>query len=235
MGEGTLPYSSAMRISILPSLLAADFGALGAEAERAEAAGSDELHLDIMDGHFVPNISMGPDVVAMARERVAIPLSVHLMLSRPDQYIKRFADAGATTILIHIEADCNVPEALERIHELGVRPGITLSPETPASMIFGVLDCVDEVLCMTVRPGYGGQAFMPEMLPKIRAVRDQARQSGKTDLDIMVDGGINTETGAQCAEAGANKFVAGTTLFRAPDMAAEVARLRAVAQAAFRP
>jgi len=224
-----------MSIQVLPSLLAADFGHLEREARRAEAAGGDALHLDIMDGVFVPNISMGPDVVAMARRAVTIPLSVHLMIVRPDRYVAAFADAGADALLIHIEAECDVAETLDRIRERGLRPGITLNPETPAETIFPVLDKVDEVLCMTVRPGYGGQAFMPEVLPKLKAVRSEAARRGKALLNILVDGGINAETAALCAAQGANSFVAGTWLYAAPDMSLRVAELRRRAAAAFAP
>lgn len=215
-----------MNVQILPSLLAADVGRLEDEARRADASGADALHLDIMDGNFVPNISMGPTVVEMAKRIVRMPLSVHLMLLHPDQYVSRFVEAGADTILIHIEADCNVPETLEQIRESGVKVGITLNPETSEDLILPVLDQVDEVLCMTVHPGYGGQAFMPEVLPKIRRVREYVRANRTNPLSIMVDGGIGVETAAQCAAQGANSFVAGTTLFRADDMAAEVARIR---------
>jgi len=184
------------------------------------------LHLDIMDGHLVPNLSFGPAVVEMAKKAVSIPLSVHLMLTRPDQYVVRFIDAGADFLLIHVEAECNVPETLDRIRELGVRPGITLNPETPAQMVFPVLDKVDEVLCMTVHPGYGGQAFIADVLPKVRTIRDYATGKGMEDLTIMVDGGIDPDTAAICASHGANAFVAGTSLYRAADMAAEIALLR---------
>jgi len=217
-----------MQVKILPSLLAADFGNLETGARKAEDSGADSLHLDIMDGHFVPNISMGPDVVEMARRTVNIPLSVHLMLSNPDQHLTRFIEAGADTLLIHIEASCNVPEALVRIRELGARPGITLNPQTPAEMIFPVLDKIDEILCMTVHPGYGGQDFIPEVLPKIRALRERANTLGE-DVDIMVDGGIDAETGAQCASHGANSFVAGTWLYESEDLSARIRELRQAA------
>jgi len=217
-----------MQVKILPSLLAADFGNLETGARKAEDSGADSLHLDIMDGHFVPNISMGPDVVEMARRTVNIPLSVHLMLSNPDQHLTRFIEAGADTLLIHIEASCNVPEALVRIRELGARPGITLNPQTPAEMIFPVLDKIDEILCMTVHPGYGGQDFIPEVLPKIRALRERANTLGE-DVDIMVDGGIDAETGAQCASHGANSFVAGTWLYESEDISARIRELRQAA------
>jgi ribulose-phosphate 3-epimerase len=222
-----------MRIQILPSLLAADMGSLEAAARRAEASGADALHIDIMDGHFVPNLSMGPAVVAMARRCVKIPLSVHLMLTRPDRYVDSFADAGASSLQIHVESECLLEEALAHIRSRSVKVGLTLNPETDAEAVGPYIGLVDEVLCMTVRPGYGGQAFMPEVLPKIRAVRRMAAESGKGDIDVMVDGGVTRETGSACAAAGANALVAGTFLFKAPDMAAETAGLRDAAAAAW--
>ncbi len=222
-----------MQIQILPSLLAADFGALRAEALRAENEGADSLHLDIMDAHFVPNLSVGPDVVKMCKEVLQIPLSVHLMMTRPDQYFINFIEAGADSLLIHIEADRDVPKPLHRIHEHGAKAGITLNPGTPARMIFPVVDIVEEVLCMTVHPGYGGQSFIREVLPKIREIRDFANGNGSADLDIMVDGGINAETAAECARAGTNLFVAGTSLFGEADMKRAIDRMRVAACEAF--
>jgi len=222
-----------MKIRILPSLLAADMGNLAAEARRAQAAGGDELHLDIMDGVFVPNISMGPAVVAMAHQAVSIPLNVHLMLLHPDQYIEAFAAAGAATLLIHIEAECDVPATLARIRARGIHPGITLNPGTPADRIFPVLDAVDEVLCMTVHPGHGGQSFMAEVLPKITAVRRALDARGRTGARVMVDGGIAETTAARCAAAGADSFVAGTTVYHAADMREMVSRLRQTATDAY--
>jgi ribulose-phosphate 3-epimerase len=180
-----------------------------------------------MDGHFVPNLSFGPDVVRMAKEVVSMPLSVHLMLSRPDKYLERFIEAGADSLLIHVEADCDVPASLRRIRELGARPGLTLNPGTEAEEAFDALPFSDEVLCMTVHPGYGGQAFIRSAVPKITAIRRERERQGNDALDVMVDGGIDETTGAECAAAGANLFVAGTWLFGAPDMAARIALLRA--------
>ena len=215
-----------MEIRILPSLLAADVGHLENAARKAEAAGADALHLDIMDGVFVPNLSMGPAVVKMARRCVKIPLSVHLMLMYPDRYVDRFIEAGADSVLIHIEADCDVPETLRAIRDGGARPGITLNPGTPAAAIAGLYPLVDEVLCMTVEPGYGGQSFMREVLPKIRRVRDAAAAAGKPDLDLMVDGGVDLDTAADCTRHGANLLVAGTALYGADDMARDVRAMR---------
>ena len=212
---------------IMPSLLAGVFGNLEASAKKAETAGGDALHLDIMDGCFVPNLSMGPDVVKMARRAVRMPLNVHLMMVRPDLYVKSFCEAGANTLLIQIESACDISRTLAHIRELGVKPGIVLNPETPAEAVSLCLGEVDEILCMTVHPGFGGQSFMPEVLPKIRALRKTAKTK-----DIVVDGGIDLKTVVLVAEAGANSIVAGSSLYKAKDMAADLREMRRKVEAA---
>ena len=207
---------------VLPSLLAADFARLGEEIARAEVSGAEALHLDIMDAHFVPNLSFGPDVVALAK-RVAPGFyrNVHLMMSRPDLYLEKFASAGAQTIQIHVEADCDVHAELRRIRGMGLRNALAFNPETPFERVVPYLDEVDEVLAMTVHPGYGGQKFIDDCLPKVAALR-----AARPSLDIMVDGGINAETAVLAARAGANMFVAGSYLFRQADMRAAVADMK---------
>ena len=211
-----------MKLEILPSLLAADFGRLSDEILRAEASGADALHLDIMDPHFVPNLSFGPDVVALSRRTApGFYRNVHLMMSRPDLYLEKFAAAGAQTIQIHVEADCDLHVELARIRSLGVKPAIVLNPETPVERIAPYLDEVDEALVMTVHPGYGGQKFIADCLPKVSWVRER-----RPGLDIMVDGGVNGDTAVESVKAGANQLVAGSYLFRQSDMAAAVADMR---------
>lgn len=211
-----------MKHSILPSLLAADFGRLADEILRAEASGADALHIDVMDAHFVPNLSFGPDVVALARRTApGFYRNVHLMMTRPDLYIEKFAEAGSQTIQIHVEADCDVHRELRRIRGLGLRNAVVFNPETPVERVVPYLDEVDEILAMTVHPGYGGQRFIDECLPKIAAIRAM-----RPELDIMVDGGINADTARRAAEAGANQFVAGSHLFGQADMREAVADMR---------
>ena len=216
------------KIVIMPSVLAADMGRLAEECRRAEAAGADALHMDIMDGHFVPNLSMGPDIVKMARKVVKIPLDTHLMVTQPQNLTEAFIKAGANPLLIHVEAQCDVRAVLQDIRRQGIKPGLTLNPETPVESVFPFLADVDEVLFMSVHPGYGGQAFIPQVLPKVAALRRRA-----PELDISIDGGINRETTIAAAEHGVNMFVAGTYLFGAQDMQAEIAHMRSAAQTAY--
>ncbi len=217
-----------MQIQILPSLLAADFGRLADDIVRAEASGADALHIDVMDAHFVPNLSFGPDVVALSRKVApGFYRHVHLMMTRPDLYLEPFANAGAQTIQIHVEADCDIHAELKRIRGMGLRAGLVLNPETPSDAVFPYMKECDEILVMTVHPGYGGQSFIAECLPKVTAIRRRADALGRAGFDIMVDGGVNGETGPQAAAAGANQLVAGSYLFKQSDMAAAVRALRA--------
>ena len=222
--RGAFPYTlPCMQIQILPSLLAADLGRLGDELRRTEASGADAVHLDVMDAHFVPNLSYGPDVVALSRATVpGLYRHVHLMMTRPDRYVDAFAAAGAQTIQVHVEADADVHATIARIAAAGAKPAIVLNPETPAHAAAPYIGETDEILVMTVHPGRGGQKFIEECLPKIAAVRRMAGD-GAT---VMVDGGVNASTAALAAAAGANAFVAGSYLFGRGDMKAAVAELR---------
>lgn len=222
-----------MNCQILPSLLAADLGHLADECRRAQAAGADALHLDIMDAHFVPNLSFSIDTVAMARKVCPnFTLNVHLMMTNPEKYFDRFISAGADALQIHVETGCNIPEVLHAIRARGVVPGVVLNPATPAKACFDFLPHCGQILCMTVNPGYGGQSFMPEVLPKIVAIRAEAERLERSNLDILVDGGITRETAALCARAGASMFVAGSSLYKLADMKGGIDEMRRSAMAA---
>ncbi|MBR0113105.1 MAG: ribulose-phosphate 3-epimerase [Clostridia bacterium] len=212
-------------IKISPSVLASDFSRLGDEAKKAENGGADMLHLDVMDGHFVPNISFGAPVIASIRDKTSLFFDVHLMISDPLKYAGDFAKAGADMIVFHIESDSDTDETLDRIHALGCKAGIAIKPATPAEEVIPYIRKADMILVMTVEPGFGGQSFMPETMPKVSLIRQVAAALGK-DLDIQVDGGINYETVVTAAAAGANVFVAGSAVFRSPDPAAAIGTLK---------
>ena len=219
-------------VKLAPSILAADFAHLGKHVGEAEQAGADSIHIDIMDGHFVPNISMGAPIVASLRRVTGLPLEIHLMITDPDVFLDEFTEAGSDAFLVHWEGKNNLHRTLQRIKVLGKRASVVINPATPAAMLEDILHDVDQVVVMTVNPGFGHQPFIHTMLPKIRRVR-QMIDALKPGCDLEVDGGINATTAPLVVRAGANVLVAGSAIFRAGDgVAAAMQRLRAAAHQA---
>ncbi|HBX43944.1 MAG TPA: ribulose-phosphate 3-epimerase [Deltaproteobacteria bacterium] len=210
---------------IAPSLLSADFGRLAEEVSAVEKAGADLIHLDVMDGRFVPNITIGPPVVAAVKRCAKVPLDVHLMIVEPERYLEAFADAGADVITIHPEATTHLQRALARVRELGKKVGVSLNPSTPLSAIEWVLTDVDMVLLMTVNPGFGGQTFLPSMTGKIELLRSQISRAG-LPVDIEADGGIKPDNVAEVVRAGANVIVSGSGIFGTKDYGKTIAEMR---------
>jgi ribulose-phosphate 3-epimerase len=198
---------------IAPSILAADFARLGEECRAVEAAGADWLHIDVMDGHFVPNITLGPDVVKALKPHVAIPFDVHLMIAPVDPYLEAFAAAGANIISVHPESGPHLNRTLKRIRELGCKAGVVFNPSTSPSVIEWMMDEIDLILVMSINPGFGGQKFMHSQLAKIARLREMIDATGR-DIDLEVDGGVTTETAPLCMAAGATALVAGTAVFK---------------------
>lgn len=220
-------------IKIAPSVLACDFSRLGEETKKVELAGAEMLHLDVMDGMFVPNISFGPDVIRSIRKQSELVFDVHLMIKDPIRYIDSFIASGADIITIHYESCENPREALEKIANAGKIPAISIKPQTPASVLAPLLSYVKMVLVMTVEPGFGGQKFMPQTMESVRTLRSMIREGGY-DIEIEVDGGIDPKTAAVAAEAGANIFVAGSSVFKASDYKLAIDGIRASAKASYR-
>ena len=220
-------------VQIVPSVLPADFAALGSEVAALEAAGVDKIQWDVMDGHFVPNLTFGPDVIAAARPHATVPFEAHLMVERPDDLMHLYVEAGCDMLIIHAETATHLHRTLGKVRELGAQPAVALNPATPIDAIRHVGDLVDMVLIMTVSPGFGGQAYISTMEPKIRATREMLDAGGHEHVSIEVDGGISAATIAGASAAGADVFISGSALFKYPEgLAHGVADLRSRAEAA---
>ncbi|MEH7075002.1 ribulose-phosphate 3-epimerase [Neobacillus drentensis] len=212
-------------VKIAPSILSADFSKLGEEIIAVEKGGADYIHIDVMDGHFVPNITIGPLIVEAIRPITKLPLDVHLMIENPDQYIEAFAKAGADYITVHVEACRHLHRTIQNIKSYGIKAGVVLNPATPVESIQHIIGDIDMVLLMSVNPGFGGQKFIPEVLPKIRKVKEMADQKG-LNIEIEIDGGVNSETARLCMEAGANVLVAGSAIYNQEDYAKAISLIR---------
>ncbi len=210
---------------IAPSILSADFARLGEEVAAIEAAGADYVHIDVMDGRFVPNITIGPLIVAAVRRVTKLPLDVHLMIAEPDRYVPAFAEAGADIIVVHAEATDHLHRSVQLIKSLGKRAGVSLNPATPLNVLDYVLEDLDLVLLMTVNPGFGGQSFIEACLPKIQALRGIMDKRG-VEAELEVDGGVKTDNIARISRAGADVFVAGSAVFQSPDYLSTIGELK---------
>lgn len=220
-------------IKIAPSILAADFAKLGEEVKEVEQAGAELIHIDVMDGHFVPNISFGSIVLDAIRPLTNLPLDVHLMIENPDQYIEQFAKAGADYITVHVEACRHLHRTIQLIRSYGVKPGVVLNPHTPIESIQHVLEDIDMVLFMTVNPGFGGQKFIHSVVPKVEALAAIIKERGLS-IEIEIDGGINAETIVPCAKAGATIFVAGSAIYSKEDRTAALQEILVAGEAAIK-
>ncbi len=212
-------------IKLAPSILSADFGRLAEEVQAVERAGADLIHIDVMDGHFVPNLTIGPLVVEAIRPVTRLPFDVHLMIENPDQYLEAFAKAGADWISVHVEACVHLHRTVSRIKELGKKAGVVLNPATPLESLTYILEEIDYVLIMSVNPGFGGQRFIPSALKKVRALKEMIAAYG-LDLPVEIDGGVNLETLPEVVRAGADILVAGSAIFNTPDYAATIKAFR---------
>ena len=216
------------KMQIAPSILSCDYGKMADELEKIERCGADIVHVDVMDGHFVPNITLGAPVVKCIREYSSLPFDVHLMITDPIDYVEDFINAGADSITIHVECDSDIKKTLSLIKEKGCKAAISVKPKTPAKAIFDYLDMVSMVLVMTVEPGFGGQSFMADMMPKVEEIKAEIDRRG-LDVSIQVDGGISESTISVAAKSGADIFVSGNALFKAEDMSAQIAKFKSLA------